>query len=283
MLQNKGFCWKLHFSGRIYPVTFRTYVPFVVGDTKGHDVVCGHYKFRMGNVAQLCRACTCPKLSGWSKSNFSLRKASDVKRLITNRDTELLQSMSQHYLANGLEGVTFGCRKCGIFGAVPGEILHLLLIGWFKYTIDSFITQAGSNSKATKKLCADIGNHLSRQSNQDMPRTNFPKGFLSGSQLMGEEIPGCLLVMLFSLHTSRYNEIFTTRAQHSQLDHPAFITHAMAHMAEANNNIKGNGAKVQENYQVADAHLQVCFTKTAWNGSKHHQNAFSLAYSRGYS
>jgi hypothetical protein len=50
----------------------------------------------------------------------------------------------------------------------------------------------------------------------------------------------------------------------------------MAHMAEAND----NRAKVQENNQVADAHLQVCFTKTAWNGSKHHQNAFSLAYSQ---
>jgi hypothetical protein len=145
-----------------------------------------------------------------------LKKASDVKRLITNRDTELLQSMSQHYLANGLEGITLGCCKRDIFGAVPREILHILLIGWFKYTIDSFITKAGSKPKATKKLdtlCADIGNyHLSRQSSWDMPRTNFPKGFLSDSQLMGEEIPGCLLlVMLFSLHTSRYKEIFTTR------------------------------------------------------------------------
>ena len=74
-LQDRGFKWNLHYRGTVHKVTFRLYVPFIIGDTKGHDLLCGHYKCRTGNVAQLCCACQCPtNLSGWSKANFPLRK-----------------------------------------------------------------------------------------------------------------------------------------------------------------------------------------------------------------
>jgi hypothetical protein len=47
-----------------------------------------------------------------------------------------------------------------------------------------------------------------RKSDRDLPRTNFPKGFSTGANLMGHEIPGCLLVKLFALHTSAFRQIF---------------------------------------------------------------------------
>ncbi|KAI2493932.1 hypothetical protein MHU86_20617 [Fragilaria crotonensis] len=73
-LQNHGFRWDLSYNGKIHPVVFHPYVPFIIGDTEGHDRLCGHYTARFSQIQQLCRICECPTyLSGYSKSNFRHR------------------------------------------------------------------------------------------------------------------------------------------------------------------------------------------------------------------
>lgn len=232
-LQEKGFKWKLHFKGTVYPVTFRTYIPFIVGDTEGHDRLCGHYTARFDKVKQLCRACICPTSKmGHSKADYMLRTPAQVKRDMSQPNSvAVMQSQSQHILKSAFDNVRFGSHnKRGIFGACPGEILHLVLIGWFKYAMESFVGQAGALSSACTKydaLCANIGRHLQRQSDQDKARTNYPKGFSSVSNLTGAEIPGCIMVMLFAFHTSRYQEIFSSRKVYREdkgLGNPAHIT-----------------------------------------------------------
>jgi hypothetical protein len=47
---------------------------------------------------------------------------------------------------------------------------------------------------------------------------NFPKGFSSGTNLMGHEITGCLLVKLFALHTTAFKKIFLTKKKPPQGD-----------------------------------------------------------------
>jgi hypothetical protein len=47
---------------------------------------------------------------------------------------------------------------------------------------------------------------MARQSDHDLPRTNFPKGFSLGANLMCHEVPECLLVKLFALHTTRFKD-----------------------------------------------------------------------------
>jgi hypothetical protein len=121
--------------------------------------------------------------------------------------------MSQNYLSNGFNKVRFGLHNDrGIFGACPGKMLHLVSLGWFKYCLEAFSAQAGGpTSLALKKydsLCASLGKRLSRHSDCDLPRMNFPKGFSSGANLMGHEITGCLLVKLFVLHTTKFRQMF---------------------------------------------------------------------------
>ncbi|KAI2493153.1 hypothetical protein MHU86_21376 [Fragilaria crotonensis] len=71
ILQNSGFKWNLHYNNTIHKVVFHPYVPFIVGDTEGHDRLCGHYTARFMEVKQLCRICECPSyLTGYSKSKF---------------------------------------------------------------------------------------------------------------------------------------------------------------------------------------------------------------------
>jgi hypothetical protein len=65
-------------------------------------------------------------------------------------------------------------NKRGIFGACPGELLHLILLGWFKYLLKAFTSQAGSASIALTQydwLCTTLGKRLSRQSDRDLPQT----------------------------------------------------------------------------------------------------------------
>jgi hypothetical protein len=213
-LQRKGFRWNLHYNTKIYPVVFHPFVPFIIGDTEGHDRLCGHYTARFSKIQQLCRICECPTyLTGYSKSNFPHRLPKGINKLVRNGETIRLKSLSQSYLKNGFDDVRFGKHnQRGIFGACPGEMLHLISLGWFKYCLEAFAAQAGKGSVALKKydrLCATLGSRLSRQSDRDIPRTNFPKGFSSGSNLMGHEVAGCLLVKLFALHTTYFRIIFS--------------------------------------------------------------------------
>ena len=50
-----------------------------------------------------------------------------------------------------------------------------------------------------------------QQSDRDVPRTNFPNGFSAVANLKGHEVVGCLVVMLFSLHTSYFQSIFSAK------------------------------------------------------------------------
>jgi hypothetical protein len=101
--------------------------------------------------------------------------------------------MSQNYLSNGFNKVCFGLHNDrGIFGACPGEMLHLVSLGWFKYCLEAFFSAqaGGSTSLALKKynsLCASLGKRLSRHSDRDLPRMNNPEGCSSGANLMGHE------------------------------------------------------------------------------------------------
>jgi hypothetical protein len=217
-LQDKGFKWKLHYKEAVHNVVFHPYVPFIIGDTEGHDRLCWHYTARFAKIKQLCRACECPtEMTGYSKSIYRHRKPAHVGGLVNAGDVDSLRALSQNYIKNGLNKVRFGQHNArGIFGACPGEILHLITLGWFKYCLESFSRQAGAKkgkkSGALERydaLCAEIGSAMVRRSDRDLPRTNFPNGFSTGANLMGHEIPGCLLVKLFALHTSRFRQIFT--------------------------------------------------------------------------
>ncbi|KAI2495148.1 hypothetical protein MHU86_19379 [Fragilaria crotonensis] len=141
------------YNGKIHPVVFHPYVPFIIGDTEGHDRLCGHYTARFSQIQQLCRICECPTyLSGYSKSNFRHRVPKKIDALVSKGHTVELQLLSQNYLKNGFAEVRFGLHnQRGIFGACPGEMLHLISLGWFKYCLQAFSAQAGPNSNALKQ------------------------------------------------------------------------------------------------------------------------------------
>ena len=212
-LQERGIKWNIRYRGRDYPTVLHPYVPFIIGDTEGHDTLCGHYKSRTSGVAQLCRVCECPTMKcGWSKARqYSRRKPAVINRLVRTKSFDILKQKSQHMLVNAFDNVRFGAHSDrGIFGACPGEILHLVLLGWFKYVVQSFFKQIGQNGIPGRKyvrLCQDIASQLARQSDRNIPRTTC-NDFSSASNIPGHEYAGILLIMLLAFETSRYGEIF---------------------------------------------------------------------------
>jgi hypothetical protein len=54
-------------------------------------------------------------------------------------------------------------------------MLHLILLGWFKYLLKAFASQAGTGASIALKqcdwLCATLGRRFSRQSDRNLPQT----------------------------------------------------------------------------------------------------------------
>ena len=74
---------------------------------------------------------------------------------------------------------------------------------------------------------------------------NFPKGFSSGTNLMGHEITGCLLVKLFALHITAFNNIFPTKEPPPKQKAKLVEVSNMKPKAKKVNNIKPKAKKVK--------------------------------------
>jgi hypothetical protein len=62
-LQSKGgvpFSFTYH--GKQYDMNLRVFLMFIIGDTKGHDKLCGHYNSQALQMKQVCRHCDIPTI-----------------------------------------------------------------------------------------------------------------------------------------------------------------------------------------------------------------------------
>jgi hypothetical protein len=88
-------------------------------------------------------------------------------------------------------------------------MLHMVLLGIFKYVKTEFFQQLGPGSYAATEvnaLCTWIGKLLARQSDRDLPRTQFGQGIVKG-KLMGKEMTGVLLLMAAVMQTSKGKQL----------------------------------------------------------------------------
>ena len=74
------------------------------------------------------------------------------------------------------------------------DILHTLYLGIFFRVRDAFFAQVGPTSQIANKLdvlAKDYGVLLERQSERDLPKSQFSKGIMGG-KLMAKEYEGVL-------------------------------------------------------------------------------------------
>ena len=210
-LQDKGMVWDYKYRGKVYKdLELVFFVAFVKCDTDEADKLCGSYTCRTGNVAQLCRYCTCPTTdSDNHEAKYKPKTVSMMRKLLGKQDVLGLQQLSQQNIKNAFYPLTFGQHNDqGIHGACPMEMLHHLLLGIFMYCRDCFFDQIGPSSQAAQlinALAKILGKFFARQSDRDLPKTNFTKGIKEG-KIMGKEYSGVMLLIAAILQTAKGRE-----------------------------------------------------------------------------
>jgi len=133
-----GIAWQLTFKGKTYSVSLKIPILFIMGDTEGHDKLCGKYNARTRNVKCLCRYCNCPTNKSGDcisirRAGWKYTRAPMIASLVSQGREEELQEMSYRSLLNAFTGLHFCDPKRGINGATPSELLHVLQHGLYLY------------------------------------------------------------------------------------------------------------------------------------------------------
>ena len=151
--QSGGIFWQLPYCGKVHDVVFKVPVLFVIGDTEGHDKMCGKFlSHSKDKVKHLCRYCNCPSdHTGDPEYKFTYTKVSQVEKLFQKGDEDGLRAMSLHYLENAFHSLLFCDPKHEIFGASPSEILHYIQKGLHPYALESLFGQKKLGVKGAKK------------------------------------------------------------------------------------------------------------------------------------
>ena len=207
-LQDSGMLWNYKYRGKLYKnIELVFFVAFVKCDGDEADKLTGHYRSRGINVSCLCRYCICPTADGDNhRANYKLKLASVIRELVENNNVAKLKKLSQQNIKNAFDDVRFGLHSDqGIHGACPMELLHHILLGIFKYCRDQFFIQIGLKSAVADEINALaklLGRLFARQSDRDLPKTNFSKGIFEG-KIMGKEFSGVLLLIAAILQTTK--------------------------------------------------------------------------------
>ena len=136
----------------------QTFYPYGLGDTEGHDKLCGRYLNRSANVAMHCRYCKCPsKKTGERGGPYPLILESEITNLVNKGPygDRGLKQLSHRRITNAFRGLFGGCPQ-GINGNTPAELLHLIQLGLHVYSIQQFFSMKKLTLDAIKKEHADI-------------------------------------------------------------------------------------------------------------------------------
>jgi hypothetical protein len=215
-IQQRGFYWDLQYNGEVYKnIEFVPYVSFICCDTDEADRLCGSYTSRAGGVSQLCRYCQCPTSeSDDPTANYAPKTVPLISRLIDDQDKPALKGLSQQYIKNATYLLRFGQHNsAGVHGATPMEMLHHVLLGIFMYVRDMFFEQTGKTSLLSDEinaLCIKYGELFGRQSERDMPDTQFSYGIRRG-KITAKEYGGVMLVLVAALRSTKGKLLLTDR------------------------------------------------------------------------
>lgn len=214
-LQKEGMVWDYKYRGKVYKnVELVFFLSHVKCDGDEADKLTGHFRSRGVKVKCLCRYCCCPTADGDSHlANYKLKTKAMIKGLVernNERSQAALKEISQQNIKNAFDDVQFGLHnELGIHGSCPMEMLHHILLGIFKYMRDQFFIQIGLKSQVAQEINALaklLGRLFARQSERDLPKTNFAKGIFEG-KIMGKEFCGVLLLIAAILQTTMGNDL----------------------------------------------------------------------------
>ena len=209
-----GVTWDyLPYNNKLFQVSMRFAISFVIGDTELHDKLCGRYGSRSKGVAQLCRHCFCPQSLSVNPREAPIQHLRRPSDLAPHHTEAHFKSNSHHNIKNVFHELDLGENPQNIHLATPGECLHMHQLGSAKRAVESFSDFVKSlppnpTINRTKllrsigKLAQQLGGLLSRQSDRDFPRTKFTSHILTTTKKEGSDYAGILLCLIIAMASS---------------------------------------------------------------------------------
>jgi hypothetical protein len=142
-----GISWQLTYKTKTHSCVLKTPLLLVLGDTEGHDKICGKYQIRTNAARCLCRVCDCPTdKTGDPFHKHTLTLGPKIEKLCqtaletrfaerASKATETLKNLSYHVIRNAFTGIVWCDEKRGVNGATTPEILHVVQHGLILYLI----------------------------------------------------------------------------------------------------------------------------------------------------
>ena len=125
----------------------------------------------------------------------SMKRPGPIEQLVDAEDHEALQEISQYCIPSCFRNLEFCDPEYGIFGAQPGDMLHMFQLGVIKTAVICFLD---CFTPTQKTQLDDMGrrfnNRLKQSERRKFPRTDFSRGITNTKQKQAEEYTGLLYV-----------------------------------------------------------------------------------------
>ena len=209
------FAMKLR-NGSIVNVNLIIYVQFIIGDTKGHDILCGRMGSHHLSMNQLVRdCCVTPNNSDNINHICKYRKLTEVKTYSTSQQ---FKDISFYKVDNPFYEIDMGDNIHGIFGATLAEPLHVFQMQLLELESEEFSNLLSTKSlKCIQYTIIDIVALVERQSCKSdfLPVNAFREGLTKVKRLTGSERHAKLFVIYLALLSSQcIQNISTYPAKH---------------------------------------------------------------------
>ena len=176
---------------------------FVIGDTKGHDHLCGRmacYNLKMNQSVRDC--CVTPMELDDIDHICKYRKIDDVRCFTTD---DQFNDISFHKCDNALYDLDMGDPVHGIFGATCSEPLHVFEMQLLELISEAFVeTLSSSSLKILQGTILNIVSLVERQTIKKdfLPVNAFRQGLTKIKQLTGSERHAKIFVIYLALLSS---------------------------------------------------------------------------------
>ena len=200
-----GIPWKLKMrDGSLKEVNLIPYVQFIIGDTKGHDAICGRMGSHADGMKEAVRDCDvsytdCDNIN----HDCKFRNISEFLSFTTKKQ---FNQHSFHKVVNAMYALEMGDEVHGVFGGTPAEILHVFFMGLIKYQCNHFLDSfSTSGLEIINEAVTNIIATTERQRGKSLvPEglNTFRHGLSKVSLLTGKESYCRVFVMFLALSCS---------------------------------------------------------------------------------
>ena len=170
---------------------------YFMNDAKEGDMLCCRVSGHHGSTR--CHSRTCDMLFENMLDVFhpcSMKTSGGIDALVDANNVDALHALSQYNIRSCFRLLEFCDPLHGIFGAQPGDLLHMYQLGLIKTGVVIFFY---CFTNAQKTMLDDMGrrfHHRLKQSHRaNFPGTDFSRGITNTKQKQAEEYTGLLYVL----------------------------------------------------------------------------------------